>query len=387
MAPRDHYEVLGVSREATDEELKNAFRRLAKRYHPDKNPGDKEAEERIKEIGEAYRVLSDPDARARYDRYGHEGLRGQGRADFSGVDFNDLFSRVFGDFGDLFGMGRSARQGNDIRYDVELTLEEAYTGKSVTIEVPKFQQCETCGGNGLRPGTEPEVCAQCGGRGRVVFQQGFFSVQQTCPRCGGKGEVIGYPCRECRGEGRTRQVRKVTVNIPKGVDDGMVLRMNGQGDAGVRGAPPGSLLIGVGVKPHALFRRRDDDLLLGWRVAMVEAAFGAEVTVPTLDGEARFVLPEGTETGETFTLRGKGMPHLHRHGHGDLKVRVFVETPTRLGPKEKELLREFGRLRGELDDEAGQEADSGGKGAPKRAKRGLLDKVTDFFAGGSGDDR
>lgn len=378
MAPRDYYEVLGVRRDATPEELKKAYRKLAMQYHPDKNPGDKEAEEKFKEVGEAYRVLSDENLRARYDRYGHEGVHGGGAGPFGfeTTDFLDLFAQVFGDFGDLFGVGgRRAHRGNDIRYDVDITLEEAYTGKSVAVELPKFETCETCKGSGYRPGTGPRTCSQCGGRGRILYQQGFFSVQQTCPRCQGRGEIITDPCFECRGEGRVRRTQKLTITIPKGVDDGMVLRINGQGDVGVQGAPPGNLLVGVHVKPHPYFQRKGDDLNLVWKISFTEAALGAEVKVPTLNGEEKLVIPEGTQTGETFVLRGKGMPRLQRNGYGDLNVRIFVETPTHLTPEEKALLREFAKKRGEYEVSP---SDSFTK---RKQKKGLFESLGEFFAG------
>jgi molecular chaperone DnaJ len=386
MAPRDYYDVLGVRRDASADELKKAYRKLAMQYHPDKNPGDKSAEEKFKEVGEAYQVLSDENLRARYDRYGHEGIKSTGgnASGFGTTDFMDLFSQVFGDFGDLFGMGgRRTGRGNDIRYDVELTLEEAYTGKVVPVEIPKFDLCETCKGSGYRPGTGPRVCSQCGGRGRVVFQQGFFSVQQPCPRCHGRGEIVTDPCLECRGEGRIRRTQKLTVTIPKGVDDGMVLRMNGQGDAGAHGAPPGNLLVGIRVKPHAYFQRKGDDLNLVWRVSFTEAALGAELTIPTLENEETLTLPEGTQTGQTFVLRGKGMPHLQRNGHGDLNVRIFVETPTRLSADEKALLREFAKKRGEseaTDDEHRNDAY-----ARRKQKKGFFESLGDLLTGNETD--
>ncbi|MBM3216599.1 molecular chaperone DnaJ [Candidatus Poribacteria bacterium] len=382
--PRDHYEVLGVQRDASDDDIRKAYRRLAVKYHPDKNPGDDEAAERFKEVGAAYQCLSNADSRAYYDRHGHEGVRGsQGGFDFTTTDFTDLFSQVFGDFGDLFGGGSRTRRGNDIRYDVELTLEEAHAGKSIPVELERFDACGTCKGSGVKPGSTMKSCAQCGGRGRVVFQQGFFSVQQTCPRCQGRGEIMTDPCGECRGLGRVRGVQKLNVTIPRGVDDGMVLRMNGQGDAGRMGAPAGNLLVGVHVKAHPLFQRKGDDLLLDWRLTMVEAALGTRLRVPIIGGEEPIVIPEGTQTADTFTLRGKGMPHLQRNGSGDLKVRVFVETPTRLSDRDRELLREFAEQRQELD---GDEADPkrGQKSDPyarRKHKRGFFEAVGDFFSG------
>lgn len=384
--PRDYYEVLGVSKDASDDDLKKAYRRLAMQYHPDKNPGDKGAEERFKEIGEAYQVLSDESSRTRYDRYGHSGVNRGAQGPGGGyTDFTDLFSQVFGDFGDLFGMGGRSRQGNDIRYDVDITLEEAYTGKNLTVEVPKYEACETCKGSGMRPGSQPRACVQCAGRGKVIFRQGYFTVQQTCPRCNGRGEFIADPCVECRGDGRVRQMKKVQVNIPRGVDDGMVLRMNGQGDAGAQGSPPGHLLIGIRVKKHSLFQRKNDDLYLAWKVSVVEAALGAKLTLPTLDGDVEWTIPEGTQPGEVFSFKGKGMPRLQRNGTGDMKVRAVVETPTKLSNKEKEVLKEFARLRGEFNEEGDPVVSKDRNGNPdphhRRHKRGFFETVTDFFVG------
>lgn len=391
MALRDYYEILGVERDASSDDLKKAYRKLAMQYHPDKNPGDATAEERFKEVGQAYQTLSDDNLRARYDRYGHEGVQGAGSSgqNFGASDFTDLFSQVFGDFGDLFGMGgRRTRQGNDLRYDVELTLDEAYSGKAIPVEIPKLEKCETCKGTGYRPGTSPRSCPQCAGRGRVVFQQGFFSVQQTCPRCQGRGEIVTDPCLECRGEGRLRRSKKLTVTIPKGVDDGMVLRMNGQGDAGPHGAPPGNLLVGIHVKPHSLFQRKGDDLNVVWKVSMTEAALGATLTVPTLEGEETVAIPEGAQTGETFVLRGKGMPHLQRNGHGDLNVRIFVETPTRLSADEKALLREFAKGRGESDEPAADDRSNERKAdeyARRKHKKGFFESIGDLLSGNEAD--
>jgi molecular chaperone DnaJ len=386
MPPRDFYEVLGVDRTASGEDVKRAYRQMAVQYHPDKNPGDSAAEERFKEVGEAYRVLSDDSLRARYDQYGHRGVDAQaggGGAGHGTADFMDLFSQVFGDFGDLFGMGGAggrARRGNDLRYDVEITLEEAYLGKDLSIEIPKMDLCGTCKGDGIRPGTSPTTCAQCAGRGKVVFQQGFFSVQQTCPRCRGRGQMITDPCIECSGDGRLQSNKKVSVSIPKGIRDGDVLRVNGQGDAGAQGAPPGNLLVGVRVKEHEYFERSGPDLFLQWRVSMVDAALGTKAKIPLLhEGDEDIVIPPGTQPGHVVTLRGKGMPRLQRHGQGNLKILVMVETPTDLSPKEKELYRELSKLRGELDEDS---LDKRASERPSdRRKRGFFGDLKDLIAG------
>ena len=390
MPPRDLYEVLGVERGASDEVIKRAYRQMAVKYHPDKNPGDTAAEDTFKEVGEAYRVLSDDNLRARYDRYGHQGVGGQasgGAAGHGTADFMDLFSQVFGDFGDLFGMGAAggrARRGNDLRYDVEITLEEAYLGKDLSIEIPKMDECGTCHGGGMRPGTSPTTCSQCGGRGKVVFQQGFFSVQQACPRCRGRGEIITDPCIECGGEGRLQSNKKVSVSIPKGIGDGDVLRVNSQGDAGSQGAPPGNLLVGTRVASHEFFERKGADLFLQWRVSMVDAALGTKARIPMLhEGDEEIVIPPGTQPGHVITLRGKGMPRLQRHGFGNLQILVMVETPTDLSPKEKELYRELSKLRTELDEDS---MDRRSERPSDRRKRGFFGDLKDLIAGDSKDE-
>jgi molecular chaperone DnaJ len=384
MPPRDLYEVLDIERGASDEEIKRAYRRMAVKYHPDKNQGDSQAEDAFKEVGEAYRVLADENLRARYDRYGHEGVSSQmgGGPGHGTADFMDLFSQVFGDFGDLFGMGGAggrARRGNDLRYDVEISLEEAYVGKTLSVDIPKMEPCGTCRGDGIRPGTSPTTCAQCAGRGKVVFQQGFFSVQQNCPRCRGRGELITDPCIECSGEGRLQRAKKVSVTIPKGISDGDVLRVNGHGDAGSQGAPPGNLLVGVRVTQHDFYERKGTDLFLQWSVSMVDAALGTKARIPMLhEGEEDVVVPPGTQPGHVITLRGKGMPRLQRHGHGNLRILVMVETPTDLSPKEKELFRELAKLRGQLDEDS---IDRRGERPSDRRKRGFFSDLKDLISG------
>ena len=384
MARRDYYEVLGVTNEASSEDIKRAYRRLAVKYHPDKNAGDPNAEDRFKEVGEAYKVLGDEKGRAQYDRYGHEGVGSagaRGGVDFGTTDFVDLFSQVFGDFGDVFGVGRGAgRRGSDLRVDLEISLEDAYTGTTRVVELPKMDACGTCGGSGVRPGTRPRACPQCGGRGKLQFQQGFFSVQQTCPRCQGMGEVITDPCIECRGEGRLHRTEKVSITIPRGVDDGMVLRINGQGDAGVLGASPGNLLVGVRVTPHSVFKRKGDDLYLEHHLSIIQAALGTNAEIPLLNGESeRITVTPGSQAGHVTALRGRGMPRLQRHGSGDLRVLFVVETPQDLSPKEEDLLREFARLRGESDKKPGES--TGHASADRKSKRGWFAGISDLLGG------
>ena len=387
--PRDYYEVLGVERNAAPDDIKKAYRRLAMQYHPDKNPGDAAAEERFKEVGEAYKALGDDDSRARYDRYGHAGMNRQagGGQAYSTHDFMDLFAQAFGDFGDLFGVNRQrSRRGNDLRYDVQITLKDAYEGKALQIEVPKMEECNTCRGNGMRPGTQPTACNQCGGAGRVIFKQGFFSVQQTCPRCQGRGQIISSPCIECSGDGRIRANKKITVNIPKGVDDQMVMRLTGMGDAGSQGGPPGDLLVGVRVKEHDLYRRKDADLYLEWPITMTDAALGSRVKIPLLSDESdeEINIPAGTQPGHVINLRGKGMPRLQRSGFGDLKVMIDVETPMNLAPKEKELLKEFAELRSKREGTTPKHGKD--RRNRERRKRGFFGAVGDFLSGEDQDD-
>ncbi len=343
---RDYYEVLGVPRNASQEEIKRAFRRLARQYHPDVNKSP-DAEERFKEINEAYAVLSDPEKRAAYDRFGHAGVNGMGgMPDFTAMDFADLFEELFG-----FGFGRrgprrpAPRRGRDIHLKVTLTFEEAAFGVEKTVEVTRQEICSVCGGTGAAPGTQPVRCSTCGGTGRVrQTRQTFFGtlVQETvCPTCGGTGETVTTPCPECRGRGRVRRTVRRVVPIPAGVDTGTQIRLAGEGDAGEHGGPPGDLYLEVKVKPHPYFRRKGDDVILQISVNMAQAALGAEVQVPTLDGEATLSIPPGTQPGQVFRLPGKGIPHLRRNGRGDQIVVVDVEIPTRLNARQRELLEEL----------------------------------------------
>jgi molecular chaperone DnaJ len=358
---RDYYEILGVTRGCDDAALKAAYRKLAMEHHPDRNGGCEDAAGRFKEINEAYSILSDGQKRTAYDRFGHEGLGGgQGGAQFH--DVGDIFNEVFGDvFGDMFGGGGRQRQrsgparGQDLRYDLEITLVQAYAGAEVEITVPAAMTCEACEGSGARPGTSPTTCATCGGVGRVRATQGFFSIERACPRCGGSGQMIMDPCGECHGQGMTRRERVLSVRIPAGVDDGARIRLAGEGDAGSRGGPRGDLYIFLSVAPHELFERDGLDLLCTVPVPMAIAALGGEIDAPCLlggencDGESKLKVrvPDGAQTGRTVRLKGRGMPSLRSRERGDLVVELFVETPTRLTPRQKELLAEFSNICGE----------------------------------------
>ena len=358
---RDYYEILGVERSADEAALKSSFRKLAMEHHPDRNGGCEEAAGRFKEINEAYSVLSDPQKRAAYDRFGHAGVNGAaggGGAQFH--DVNDIFNEVFGDvFGDMFG-GRGRQRsgparGQDLRYDLEITLEQAYAGSEVEITVPASINCETCDGSGARPCTSPTVCGGCGGAGRVRASQGFFSIERACPRCGGSGRLVLDPCEDCHGHGQVRKQRTLQVRIPAGVDDGARIRLAGEGDAGARGGPRGDLYIFLSVRPHDLFDRDGLDLLCTVPVPMAVAALGGEIEAPCLlggdncDGACRIEVkvPEGAQTGRTVRLKGKGMPSLRSRDRGDLVVELFVETPTKLTARQKELMREFVEICGE----------------------------------------
>lgn len=347
---RDYYEVLGVQRDANEQDLKQAYRRLAVKYHPDKNPGDVEAEERFKEIAEAYQVLSSPDLRAKYDRFGHAGVGAGAGAGFGGQGFpgfEDILSDLFG-FGDMFG-GRSGRRagprrGSDLRYDIKLTLEEAASGLKTKIRVPRLETCEICHGNGAAEGSSPTRCATCGGAGQVRYQQGFFSVSRTCSTCRGTGRIIKNACRECHGEGRIEREKTLEIKIPAGVDTGSRLRIAGEGEAGEVGASRGDLYVIIHIKEHDIFERRDANLYCEVPISFAQAALGAEVSVPTLDGQETLRIAEGTQTGRTFRLKGKGMPVLGGRGRGDLFATVHVSTPTNLSREQRRLLEELAKL-------------------------------------------
>jgi molecular chaperone DnaJ len=361
---RDYYEILGVTRTIDDGGLKSAFRKLAMEHHPDRNGGCENAAGRFKEINEAYSVLSDPQKRAAYDRFGHAGVNGPqgGPGGFGGQGFDasDIFNDVFGDvFGEMFGGGRrqsnGPQRGQDLRYDLEISLEQAYAGAEVEIRVPAAMTCEVCEGSGAKPGTNPTVCGTCGGAGRVRATQGFFAVERTCPRCGGSGRMIMDPCNSCHGHGQVRRERTLSVRVPAGVDDGARIRLAGEGDAGARGGPRGDLYIFLSVTPHELFERDGLDLLCTVPVPMTTAALGGEIEAPCLlggescDGNCKISVqvPEGAQTGKTVRLKGKGMPSLRSRQRGDLVVELFVETPTHLSARQKELMRELAGLCGE----------------------------------------
>jgi molecular chaperone DnaJ len=371
MAKRDYYEVLGVSRDAGEAEIKKAYRRAAMKYHPDRNPGDDAAAEQFKEIQEAYAVLSDDQKRAAYDRFGHAGVDGAGMGG-GHPGGGDPFSDIFGDvFGDIFGGGRRGRRqaarGADLRYILELTLEEAAHGSEQKIRVPASETCERCEGSGAEPGTQPETCPTCGGHGDVRIQQGIFSIQQPCPQCRGSGRIVGSPCGSCQGQGRVQREKTLSVKIPAGVDTGDRIRVAGEGEAGHNGAPSGDLYVQVKVRPHELFEREGNNLICQMPVAFATAALGGELEVPTLDGRVSLKIPEGTQSGRVFRLRGKGVHSVHGDGQGDLMVMVQVETPVKLTTEQKDLLRQFEAT-----------LDQGGDRHSPRT-RSWLDGVRDFF--------
>jgi len=355
MAKRDYYEVLGVQKGASDEEIKKAYRKQAVKYHPDKNPGDKAAEEKFKELGEAYEVLNDSDRRALYDQYGHAAFdRRSGPGFGRGGGFHDpfeVFREVFGGggiFEDLFGGGRhdpsQPQRGDDLRYDMEITFEEAAHGCDKEITVTKPERCEVCDGSGAEAGSRIRNCPTCGGRGQVISSRGIFSIAQTCPQCQGAGRVIEKPCKTCRGAGRRERTSKIKLRIPPGVDTGSRLRSAGSGEAGFRGGPSGDLYVVLHVKAHEIFQRDGDDLLCEVPVNFVQAALGADVSVPTLDGNAPLRIPAGTQPGTMFRLKGKGIKNIQGYGYGDLHVRVNVEVPTHLTAAQKTKLQEFAEL-------------------------------------------
>ncbi|WP_019021213.1 MULTISPECIES: molecular chaperone DnaJ [unclassified Thioalkalivibrio] len=373
MAKRDYYEVLGVSKDASAADIKKAFRRLAMKYHPDRNPGDEDAEARFKEAREAHDVLSDDQKRAAYDRYGHAGVDGSAAGGFGGGAGGSNFSDIFEDiFGDIFGGGggrggQRAYRGSDLQYNLELTLEEAVFGTEVQIRIPTTSSCEACDGSGAEPGTSTETCPTCNGMGQVRIQQGFFSVQQTCPRCQGSGRIIPTPCKACGGQGRVQEQSTLDVKVPAGVDTGDRIRLSGQGEAGLNGGPPGDLYVQVRVKPHQLFRRDGNDLHCEVPISFATAALGGELEVPALDGRVNLKIPPETQSGKQFRVSGKGVKSVHGGGVGDLICRVVVETPVNLTKRQKDLLQEF-----EEETRAG-----GTKHSPK--EHSFFDGVRSFF--------
>jgi molecular chaperone DnaJ len=364
---RDYYEVLNVTRQASLEEIKRAYRKLALKFHPDKNPGDAGAEEKFKEAAEAYSVLSDSEKRARYDRFGHQGINVGGFDPSQFTDFADIIGDLFG-FGDLFGGAsrrRSSRpsRGADVRYDLELTFEEAVFGKEASISVPRTVACKGCEGSGARPGTSPVSCSGCGGRGQIRFSQGFFAVSRTCPQCGGAGKVIRDPCPQCGGAGKLRETRTLSVRIPAGVDEGTRLRVAGEGESGHLGGPTGDLYVFIAVAEHARFTRRDYDIHAEEPISISQAALGAELEAETIHGRETVRIPPGTQPSQVFRLRGKGVPFLDGSGRGDHYVHVSVRIPSDLTEEQKELLRKFAELRGDEILES----------------KSVLGKVKDFF--------
>jgi molecular chaperone DnaJ len=371
MIKRDYYEVLGVTRTANDQEIKSAYRRLAVRYHPDKNPNDSSAEEKFKEAAEAYGVLSDADQRRRYDRLGHAGVSGAagagawGAPGFGGIE--DILGDLFG-FGDVFGGGRTgsrrtaAQRGADLRYDVEIKLEEAANGMTAQLRIPRLESCETCQGSGAAAGTQPENCQTCSGTGQVRYQQGFFSVSRTCHPCRGVGKVIKSPCPDCKGAGRVEREKQMEVKIPAGVETGSRLRVQGEGEAGTQGGPPGDLYVVIHVAEHDQFERQGSNLYEAVPITFAQAALGADISVKTLDSEDKLKIPMGTQTGTVFRLKGKGMPVLGGRGRGDLFVSVTVITPTTLTREQRKLLEQLAEVE-----------------SKDLADKGLVDKVRDIF--------
>jgi molecular chaperone DnaJ len=352
MSKRDYYEVLGIERDASEEELKKAYRKLALKYHPDRNPNDKASEEKFKELGEAYEVLMDPQSRAAYDQYGHAAFDSRARASAGFHNPADIFREVFGNssvFEDLFGMGGQrqsggAQRGDDLRYDMELTFMEAALGCEKEISVTKLGECDVCKGSGAEPGAVTKTCNTCGGRGQVISSRGIFSIAQTCPRCEGRGKIVDKPCRHCAGAGRREGLSKIKIKVPAGVDGGSRLRSTGNGEAGARGGPPGDLYVVLHVKKHEIFQRDGDDLVCEVPISFVQAALGSEIEVPTLEATAEIKIPAGTQNGSLFRLKGKGVKNVQGYGFGDLMVRVLVEVPGKLNAAQRAKLEEFAKL-------------------------------------------
>jgi molecular chaperone DnaJ len=370
MAKRDYYEILGVPRDANEEDLKKAYRKLAMKHHPDRNPGNKDAEARFKEANEAYDALKDAEKRAAYDRYGHAAFEqgGGGGAGFAGTPFEDIFEEMFGRFGGRGRAGAAAGRGADLRQQVDISLEEAFAGTRTTIRVPSSVACEACKGSGAEGGSASvQNCATCHGAGKVRAQQGFFLIERTCPTCGGQGRTIKNPCRVCGGAGRVQRDRTLNVSIPAGVEDGTRIRLAGEGEAGLRGAPSGDLYVDVTVRPHAIFQRDGANILVRVPLRMTQAALGGAVEVPTIDGgRARVAIPAGSQSGDQFRLRGKGFSVLRSAARGDMYVQVAVETPQNLTARQRELLEQFE-----------SEAERGGKTSPE--SEGFFAKVKEFW--------
>src|SRR5882672_3921109 len=374
MSKRDYYEVLGVNRDASEEEIKKAYRKLAMKHHPDRNPDNPKSEGLFKEAKEAYEVLCDSVKRAAYDQYGHAGVdphSGMG-AGAAGAGFGG-FADAFGDiFGDIFGGGRgrsNVYRGADLRYNLEIVLEEAARGTETKIRIPTMQECETCHGSGAKPGTQPTACTTCGGHGQVRMQQGFFSIQQTCPKCHGSGKIVQSPCVTCHGAGRIKQHKTLSVKIPAGVDEGDRIRLSGEGESGVNGGPPGDLYVVIHLKPHAVFQREGDDLRCEMPISFTQAALGGEIEIPTLDGSAKIKVPPETQTHQVFRLRGKGIKGVRSSYPGDLLCEVVIETPVRLTDRQKDLLREL------------EEINTKDANRHNPRAKSFMEKVREFFAG------
>ncbi|MCD6459624.1 molecular chaperone DnaJ [bacterium] len=362
MDKRDYYEVLGVDKSASDADIKRAYRKLAVKYHPDKNPGDKQAEAKFKEAAEAYEILSDKEKRKRYDQFGHQGVDSQfGQAGFQWSDFShfsdfeDILGDMFGGgiFGDMFGARRSSRRsrggipGNDLQYNLQISFLEAAKGCVKEISFKKPAKCPDCNGEGVAPGKSKTTCPQCGGAGQVRYSQGFFAINRTCDKCHGTGKIITDPCRKCGGIGRISKNVRVSVTIPAGIENGVKIRINGQGEDGIQGGPPGNLYVAIRVKPHEFFKRQGNDIICEVPVNFPKAALGGEVEVPTLDGKIKLKIPAGTQSGKIFRIKKKGLPDLRGYSHGNLNIRVVVETPTKLSSEQKQLLQKFAEISGE----------------------------------------
>lgn len=372
---RDYYEVLGVAKNASEDEIKKAYRKMAMKHHPDRNPDNKKAaEEKFKELNEANDILSDQQKREAYDRYGHAGVDPNmgGGGGFHGGGFADAFGDIFGD---IFGGGRGRGsgpqmyRGADLRYNLEISLEQAANGFDTTIRVPSWEKCDTCHGSGAKPGTSPTTCSTCGGHGQVRMQQGFFSIQQTCPKCHGKGQVISDPCTACSGVGRIKRNKTLEVKIPAGIDDGMRIRSSGNGEPGQNGGPPGDLYVEVHIKPHPVFQRDGDDLHCEMPISFAKAALGGDIEVPTLSGKVAFTVPESTQTGKVFRLRGKGIKGVRSGRTGDLFCHVAVETPVKLTDRQKELLQELEKLT----------LEGGERHSPNSGNKSWKSRVKEFF--------
>ena len=376
---RDFYEILGVNRDASDDEIKKAYRKLAMKYHPDRNPDNPKAEEQFKEAKEAYEILSDAQKRAAYDQYGHAGVDpqagfGGGGGGFGGGgNFSDAFGGIFDE---IFGGGRggggaqsNVYRGADLRFNLDISLEQAAHGTETSIRIPTMEACEPCGGSGAKPGTQPKTCPTCHGAGQVRLQQGFFSIQQTCPKCHGTGRIIPEPCTSCHGAGRIKKHKTLSVKIPAGVDEGDRIRLAGEGEHGVNGGPPGDLYVQIQLKAHPVFQRSHDDLHCEMPISFATAALGGEIEIPTLDGAAKLKIPSETQSGKVFRLRGKGIKGVRSHVHGDLLCHVVVETPVNLTERQKELLREFEQTTSNDSDKHNPRAKS------------WMDKVKEFFGG------